>query len=84
MFVKLNALIGQENEAMKLSECKYGVLVQELSEYGEIGMVVGITNNILHVLSEKQREPERAIPLVQWQSGRTCGVYPSNIRIYKD
>lgn len=69
---------------MKLSECKYGILVQKLSEYGEIGMVVGITNNIPHVLTEEQREPERAIPLVQWQSGSTSGIHPFNIRIYKD
>jgi len=69
---------------MKLSECKYGILVQDLSEHGEIGMVVGITNSMLNVLSEVQRDPELAIPLIQWQSGRTCGIHHNNIRVYKD
>ena len=69
---------------MKLSECKHGILVQELSEHGEIGMVVGITNNITSVLSEAQKDPERAIPLIQWQCGRTRGIHHNNIRVYKD
>lgn len=69
---------------MKLSECKYGILVQELSEHGEIGMVVGITNSMLNVLSEVQRDLEFAIPLIQWQSGRTSGIHHNNIRVYKD
>lgn len=69
---------------MKLSECKYGILVQELSEHGEIGMVVGITNKISSVLSEDQKDPNQAIPLVQWQSGRTWGIHQNNIRVYKD
>lgn len=68
---------------MKLSECKYGTLVQEITEYGEIGMVVGITNNISSVLSEDQKDPSRAIPLIQWQSGRTGGRHHSKIRLYK-
>lgn len=69
---------------MKLSDCKYGILVQDISEYGEIGMVVGITNCIPNVLSEDQKDPNRAIPLVQWQSGRTWGIHHNNIRVYKD
>jgi hypothetical protein len=68
---------------MKLSECKHGVLVQHNGS-DEIGMIAGITNNITSVLSEEQKNPDRAIPLVQWQSGRTCGIHHSNIRIYKD
>ncbi len=35
---------------MKLSDCKYGILVQSTDGVGEIGMVVGITNNISSVL----------------------------------
>jgi hypothetical protein len=68
---------------MKLSDCKYGVLVQTLEQFGEIGMVVGITNNIPTVLSEEQKNPERAIPMIQWQSGRTFGINHHNIREYK-
>lgn len=71
---------------MKLSECIHGILVQELSEHGEIGMVVGITNSLYHLLRDcPQKEfPEHAIPLVQWQSGRTYGIHHHNIRVYKD
>lgn len=69
---------------MKLSECKHGILVQELYEHGEIGMVVGITNNLSSTLTSQQQEPKRAIPLIQWQSGRTYGIHHNNIRVYKD
>lgn len=68
---------------MKLSECKFGVLVQCIAT-GEIGMVKGITNNLSRMLTEEQREPERAIPLVEWQSGRTTGIHHGNIKLYKD
>ncbi len=66
---------------MKLSDCKHGILVQNSA--GEIGMIVGITNNISTVLSEEQRNPERAIPLVQWQCGHTCGIHHNNISQFK-
>jgi hypothetical protein len=68
---------------MKLSECKHGTLVQSKDSLGEIGMIVGITNDIASVLSEEQRNPERAIPLVQWQSGHTCGIHHENIKVFK-
>ena len=68
---------------MKLSECKHGVVVQSTDGIGEIGMIVGITNNIASVLSEEQRNPERAIPLVRWQSGHTCGIHHENIKVFK-
>lgn len=68
---------------MKLSECKFGVLVQSI-DTGEIGMVKGITNNLTNLLTEEQRDPSRAIPLVEWQSGRTTGIHHGNIKLYKD
>lgn len=64
---------------MKLKDCKMGILVQDIQSQ-EIGMVVGITNNISHCLTEDQRDPKRAVPLVQWQSGRTTGIHSSNIK----
>lgn len=64
---------------MKLRECKMGILVQNTGTQ-EIGMVVGITNNIPTVLSEEQRDPSRAIPLIQWQTGRTFGIHPENMK----
>lgn len=63
---------------MKLKHCTYGTLVQK-NDTKEIGMVVGITNSISNVLCEEQRDPEKAIPLVQWQSGKTFGIHYSNI-----
>lgn len=63
---------------MKLKHCTYGSLVQD-NQTKEIGMVVGITNNIVSVLSEEQKDPERAIPLIQWQSGKTSGIHHENI-----
>lgn len=65
---------------MKLKHCTYGSLVQD-NQTKEIGMVVGITNNIVSVLSEEQRDPERAIPLIQWQSGKTRGIHHGNISL---
>lgn len=63
---------------MKLKHCTHGILVQN-NDTREIGMVVGITNNIVSVLSEEQKDPERAIPLIQWQSGKTSGIHHDNI-----
>ena len=67
---------------MKLSECTYGVIVQR-DDTKEVGMVVGITNNISSVLREECREPDRAIPLVQWSCGITHGIHHSNLKLYK-
>ena len=67
---------------MKLKDCKMGILVQNV-ETKEIGMVVGITNNISSVLTEEQRDPSRAIPLVQWQSGDTRGIHHKNLELLK-
>lgn len=65
---------------MKLKECVHGILVQKVYDNGEIGMIVGVTNNISQTLSEEQKSPDRAIPLVQWQSGPVYGISPSNIK----
>jgi hypothetical protein len=29
--------------------------------------------------TEEQKEPSRAIPLIQWQSGKTSGIHHENI-----
>lgn len=67
---------------MKLKDCTFGILVQK-KETGEIGMIKGITNNISNVLCDQQREPDRAIPLVEWQSGQTSGINSENIEKLK-
>ncbi len=67
---------------MKLRDCTMGTLIQDMRTK-EIGMVIGITNNISSVLSEEQREPSRAIPLVQWQTGRKSGIHAANIEKLK-
>lgn len=67
---------------MKLKDCTFGILVQK-KETGEIGMIKGITNNISNVLCDQQREPDRAIPLVEWQSGQTSGINNDNIEKLK-
>lgn len=66
---------------MRLSECKYGVLVQKL-DGGEIGMIVGVTNNAFG--SPYEKNPSYAIPLVQWQNGDTRGIHHENIDFYRD
>ena len=48
------------------------------------GMIVGITNNVNTLLNEKCAEPNRAIPMVQWQSGRHFSVHHNNLDLYKD
>lgn len=67
---------------MKLKDCLHGVLVQDL-ETKEIGMVVGITNCYSNLLTEEQKLPENAIPLVKWQSGREFGIHHNNIQPLK-
>lgn len=69
---------------MKLSDCKYGILVQSTATHSQVGMVVGITNNVALTASSDMYDPERAIPLVQWQSGKTYGIHHSNLRAYKE
>lgn len=66
----------------KLSDFKFGTIVQN-KESKEIGMVKGVTNSVYNYLSEEQRDPSRAILLVEWQSRRTTGIHPSHIEIYK-
>ena len=68
---------------MKLKDCRMGVLVQNVGTK-EVGMVVGITNNLTELkLSGEQRDPSRAIPLVQWQSGNTHGIHYKNLELLK-
>lgn len=65
---------------MKLSECKYGVLVARAfctvgkDPYTRVGMVVGVTQNSL----------EEAIPLIHFQSGERYGVHPANLFLYEE
>jgi hypothetical protein len=67
---------------MKLSKCVYGVLVY--NESLGIGMVKGITNNVPDAEGIIRSEPVRALPLVEWACGHTCGVNAANIEIYKE
>ncbi len=67
---------------MKLSECKFGVIVQD-TVFNMVGMVVGVT--------ECQIKPDYLtktvylpIPLIQFQNGVTIGVNPSNLRLYEE
>lgn len=74
---------------MKLSQCRHGVIVQKKeagcgTAHREVGMVIGITNNLESVLSDECRDPFNAVPLVQWQSGRSYPIHPKNIDLYKD
>lgn len=58
---------------MKLSECKYGVLVEDSS--GNVGMVLGISQN----------EAGEAVPLVQWQSNTAViKCHPKRIALYEE
>lgn len=66
---------------MKLKNCVYGTLVQ--AECGKIGMVKGITNNCSSGDIATRSESERAIPLIQWQSGETVGCHHSNLSLLK-
>tara|TARA_R110002153_G_scaffold244399_1_gene399807 strand:- start:99 stop:296 length:198 start_codon:yes stop_codon:yes gene_type:complete len=65
---------------MKLSECKYGVLVETVfgvvgrNSYTRVGMVVGVTQNSL----------EEAIPLIHFQNGEEYGVHPANLFLYEE
>lgn len=68
---------------MKLSECVYGILVQRESD-GEIGMVVGITNNVKIGSIEEQKSPLYAVPLVSWQCGITSPIHYAYLSIFKD
>jgi hypothetical protein len=67
---------------MKLSKCVYGVLV--FNKDNGVGMIKGITNNTPISDSCVRSEIARAIPLVEWSSGKTCGIHPVNIEIFKD
>lgn len=67
---------------MKLSECTYGTIVTTTDE-DQIGMVVGITNNCSNADQRVRQEVERAIPLVQWAYGETCGIHHRNLKKYK-
>jgi hypothetical protein len=66
---------------MELKDCKHGILVK--SSNGEIGMIVGITNNCTSGDISTRSEPERAIPLIQWQSGETRGCHHGNLSVLK-
>ncbi len=66
---------------MKLKDCKHGILVK--TEYGKIGMIIGITNNCESANLNTRNETERAIPLVQWANGHTHGIHNGNIEILK-
>ncbi len=67
---------------MKLSECKFGVIVEDAIT-GEVGIVVGITEYKIQpdFLTKPKRCP---IPLVQFQNGVTMGVKPSDLLVYED
>lgn len=62
---------------MKIKDCKQGLLVQ--NKDGVFGMIVGITNNCHSADQRTREESERAIPLVQWQCGRTHSIHPTNL-----
>lgn len=67
---------------MELKDCTFGILVKN-KKTGEVGMVKGVTNSISSVLSEEQKDPSRAIPLIEWQSGQTYGINSNNIEKLK-
>lgn len=58
---------------MKLEECKFGVIVQQINPT-IIGMIVGISENSV----------KEAIPLVQWQDGKQYAIHHSNIKLVKE
>ena len=68
---------------MKLRECTHGVIVQSTGSE-DIGMIVGITNNVPASDREARSFVERAVPLIQWAHGETSGIHPSNIELYTD
>lgn len=58
---------------MKLSECKYGVLV--ISNFDKkVGMVVGVTESTKGLPA----------PEIKWQDGKTFYRFPENLSLYKD
>ena len=68
---------------MKLSECKYGVLVTYAVDVdnpkllGKVGMVVGVSENCKTGLP---------VPLVQWQDDKDYrgSVHHSRLALYQD
>ncbi len=70
---------------MKLSQCKYGILVKFNDNSDLVGMIVGITNNAELASADIRDDPANAIPLVKW-SGRhePVGVHHGNLSIFKD
>lgn len=66
---------------MKLKNCNRGRII--ISGDGRIGMITGITNNCPSADAATRRDPERAIPLVQWADGGESGIYPGNIEPLK-
>lgn len=69
---------------MKLSECKYGVIVINENN-NHIGMVVGITNNACHFIDLQIRsELDRAIPLIQWSNGDKYPIHHENLSLYEN
>jgi len=63
---------------MELNQCQYGVLVE--SEHGEIGMIVGITNNAKSAELSVRKKKIHAIPIVQWSYGETSSIHYENIK----
>ena len=69
---------------MRLSQCTHGKIVWNRDKT-EVGMIVGITNNIPSADVSNRRIIDRAIPLVQWSCEREpVGVHQSNLEPYKD
>ncbi len=74
---------------MKLQDCTYGKLVTFKRDsfalgVSEVGMIVGITNNVPSADLTTRSKIDHAVPLVQWSNGEVLSVHHNNIEIYKD
>lgn len=69
---------------MKLKDCVHGVLVKTKDENYQIGMIVGIINNVTSSDLISRSNKDNAIPLVQWQHGSTYSIHYGNIEPFKD
>lgn len=66
---------------MKLKDCKHGIIIKDKD--GNVGMIVGITNNVVTGNLYTRSKIENAIPLVMWSHGETHGINSANIEPLK-
>jgi hypothetical protein len=67
---------------MKLSKVQVGRVVFH-ENYG-VGCILGLTNNAPYFDEKIRREVDRVVISVEWASGITTHVHPTQLEYYKD